>query len=81
MRAAANSTRTGRLPDSFDMLLGSHIHLAQVNTFPEDTYPPQIVIGNSGTQFVAPVTPPDNIDGVEIVQTEVIIECIQLARQ
>ena len=38
----------------------SHIHLAQITSF-EDTdgekNPPQLVVGNSGTQFVAPTEP------------------------
>ena len=61
MQAAANRTKTRRVPDSFDLLLGSHIHLGQVTTFEDsktgEMNVPQLVVGNSGTQFVAPTKP------------------------
>lgn len=61
MQAAANATKWGAMPPSFDLLLGSHIHLAQITTFEDSESgqknPPQLVVGNSGTQFVAPTAP------------------------
>lgn len=78
MMEATSLTDWGQMPPSFDFLLGSHIHLGSITSFEDSNdgtrNPPQIVIGNSGTQFVAPSEPPDDIFGLEVKQTEVMYE-------
>jgi hypothetical protein len=57
------------LPASTRLLLGSHIHLVEVLNFDSDR-PPQIVIGNGGTELVPRVAFPDEIDGAIAKATE-----------
>lgn len=78
MLAATQLTDWGHMPSSFDLLLGSHIHLGSITIFEDNNdhtrNPAQIVIGNSGTQFVAPSEPPDEIFGLEVKQTEMVYQ-------
>ena len=66
------------MPPSFDLLLGSHIHLGSITIFDDSDdgtrNPPQIVIGNSGTQFVSPSEPPNDVFGLEVKKTEVMYQ-------
>ena len=75
---ASQLTDWGHMPPSFDMLLGSHIHLGSITSFEDGSdgtrNPPQVVMGNSGTQFVAMSEPPSDIFGVEVRQTEVMYQ-------
>eukprot|EP00804_Cyclotella_cryptica_P010840 CCRYP_008781-RB/>CCRYP_008781-RB protein AED:0.04 eAED:0.04 QI:1078/1/1/1/1/0.85/7/113/289 len=78
MMEASQLTDWGHMPPSFDVLLGSHIHLGSITSFEDDAdgtrNPPQIVMGNSGTQFVAPAEPPNDIFGLMVKQTEVMYQ-------
>lgn len=78
MVEATSLTDWGQMPPSFDFLLGSHIHLGSITSFENSNdgtrNPPQLVIGNSGTQFVSPSEPPDDIFGLEVRQTEVVYQ-------
>ena len=75
---ASKLTDWGRMPSSFDMLLGSHIHLSSITSFEDGPdglrNPPQVVIGNSGAQLVALSEPPSDIFGVLVRQTEVMYQ-------
>lgn len=46
--------------------MSAHIHLAQLLGFDSKDRPPQLVIGNGGTQLVSEVDPISEIDGVDI---------------
>ena len=78
MLAATQLTDWGHMPSSFDLLFGSHIHLGSITSFEDNSdgtrNPAQIVIGNSGTQFVAPSEPPNEIFGLEVKQTEIMYQ-------
>ena len=69
---------TSQMPPSFDLLLGSHIHLGSITIFEDGDdgtrNPPQIVLGNSGTQFVSPSEPPNDVFGLMVKQTEVMYQ-------
>lgn len=78
MMEATQLTDWGHMPPSFDMLFGSHIHLGSITSFEDNAdgtrNPSQVVIGNSGTQFVAMSEPPNDIFGLEVKQTEVMYQ-------
>jgi hypothetical protein len=78
MMKATLLTDWGHMPTSFDVLLGSHIHLGSITSFDDNNdgtrNPPQIVIGNSGTQFVALSEPPNSIFELEVKKTEVMYQ-------
>jgi hypothetical protein len=79
MAAAANLTDWRSMPPSFDVIFGSHIHLGEITSFEDKAdgtrNPPQVVIGNSGTQFVAAVDgPPKDIFGLLVKQSEVMYQ-------
>ncbi len=59
------AVRSVPLGSFVELLLGSHLHLAEAIDFVGDR-PPQLVVGNGGTQLVPSVDLPDKIDGVEI---------------
>lgn len=54
------------LPEQISLLMSAHIHLAQLLGFESNDRPPQLVIGNGGTQLVSEVDPISEIDGVDI---------------
>jgi len=60
-----DAVRVAGLPEQTDLLVGAHIHLAEILDFAGDR-PPQLVVANSGTQLVPRVDPPAAIDGVDI---------------
>lgn len=68
-----DAVREAGLPDETRLLIGAHIHLAEVLDF-GPARPPQLVVANSGTQLVPRVDPPDGIDGVAIQSHEVIYQ-------
>lgn len=61
------------LPEKTQLLIGAHIHLAEVLDFGK-TRPPQLVVANSGTQLVPRVAPPQEIDGVAIQTHKVLYQ-------
>jgi hypothetical protein len=60
------------LPDQISLLISAHIHLAQLLGFESNDRPPQLVIGNGGTQLVSEVEPISEIDGVDI-KTQMVL--------
>lgn len=60
-----DAARNVQLGSFVELLLGSHLHLAEAIDFVGDR-PPQLVVGNGGTQLVPSVDLPEKIDGVEI---------------
>jgi hypothetical protein len=68
-----DAVKEAGLPAKTQLLLGSHIHLVEVLDFDSDR-PPQIVIGNGGTELVPRVPFPDEIDGVEIRMSKVLYQ-------
>lgn len=56
-----------RINKFFLSLHRSHLHLTQITTFEDSddglSYPPQLIVGNSGTQMTAPVIPLDEFGG------------------
>lgn len=75
---ALKYTKLGQMPPSFDVLLGSHIHLGEITSFEDSDSglrnPPQIVVGNSGTQFIAPTKPPKKIFDLKVKQTNTVYQ-------
>lgn len=67
------AVRLAGLPELTHLLVGAHIHLAEVLDF-GGKRPPQLVVANSGTQLVPRVDPPKEIDGVAIRDQEVLYQ-------
>jgi hypothetical protein len=68
-----DAVREAGLPAEVSLLIGSHIHLAEVIDFGERR-PPQLVVGNSGTQLVPVTPPPVQIDDVPVASQRVVYE-------
>lgn len=68
-----SAVRMAGLPDKTQLLIGAHIHLAEVLDF-GDERPPQLVVANGGTQLVPRVAPPETIDGMEIKSQQVLYQ-------
>jgi hypothetical protein len=68
-----DAVREAGLPEAVELLVGAHIHLAEVLDFGPER-PPQLVVANSGTQLVARVEPPAEIDGIAIQSQRVIYQ-------
>jgi hypothetical protein len=68
-----DAVRKVGLPGAVELLVGAHIHLAEVLDFGGER-PPQLVVANGGTQLVPRVEPPRQIDGVDIRSQEVIYQ-------
>ncbi len=68
-----DAVRMAGLPASTQLLVGAHIHLAELLEFANDR-PPQLVVANGGTQLVSRVEPPTTIDGVDITEQLVIYQ-------
>ncbi len=68
-----NAVRMAGLPENTQLLIGAHIHLAEIIAFANQR-PPQLVVANGGTQLVSRVTPPKKIDGVAIETSRVIYQ-------
>ena len=60
------------LPELTSLLISAHIHLAEILSFKGNSRPPQLIIGNGGTQLVSDVPPINSIDGVEIKTQRVL---------
>jgi hypothetical protein len=60
-----DAVREAGLPRETALLVGAHIHLAELLDF-GGVRPPQLVVANGGTQLVPRVEPPAEIDGVAI---------------
>lgn len=67
------AVRLAGLPDKTRLLIGAHIHLAEVLDF-GNKRPPQLVVANGGTQLVSRVDPPEAIDGVTIQSQQVFYQ-------
>jgi hypothetical protein len=63
----------GGLPRTVDLLLGSHIHLAEIVDF-GGQQPPQLVVGNGGTQLIPYTPPPAAIAGLDIESTSALYQ-------
>lgn len=61
------------LPTETQLLLGSHIHLVEVLDF-NGVQPPQLVVGNGGTQLVNRITPPDDVNGLPIAMSKILYQ-------
>lgn len=61
------------LTESVELVLGSHLHLAEVINFAGNR-PPQLVVGNGGTQLVPSVDLPVQVDGVDIDMIKVFYQ-------
>ncbi|MGH0032936.1 MAG: metallophosphoesterase family protein [Myxococcota bacterium] len=68
-----DAVRKAGLPRETRLLVGAHIHLAEVLDF-GGARPPQLVVANGGTQLVPRVDPPDEIDGVAIGDQRVVYQ-------
>lgn len=68
-----DAVREAGLPRQTRLLIGAHIHLAEVLDF-AGVRPPQLVAANSGTQLVSRVDPPTEIDGVAIGSQQVVYQ-------
>ena len=64
--------RNRGLPAQTQLLIGAHIHLAQILGFGGSGRPPQLIIGNGGTQLVPGVPAIHEIDG-EAIQTQWVL--------
>ncbi len=68
-----DAVREAGLPRETQLLVGAHIHLAEVLDFGGGR-PPQLVVANGGTQLVSRVAPLEEIDGVAIRDQEVLYQ-------
>ena len=68
-----SAVKIAGLPEKTRLLIGAHIHLAEVIDF-GDQRPPQLVVANGGTQLVPRVSAPQAIDGVEIQSQQVFYQ-------
>lgn len=67
-----DAVRERGLPKQTSLLISAHIHLAAILGFEGGDRPPQLIIGNGGTQLVPDVEPIHEIDGKTIVTQRVI---------
>ena len=68
-----DAVRNTGLPQEVHLLIGAHLHLAEVLSFGKQR-PPQLIVGNSGTQLVSETEPPEQIDGLPILDQEVFYQ-------
>lgn len=68
-----DAVRAAGLPRDVRLLIGAHLHLAEVLSFAKQR-PPQLIVGNGGTQLVPETEPPDHIDGLPIRNLQVIYQ-------
>ena len=68
-----DAVRNTGLPRDARLLIGAHLHLAEVLSFGKQR-PPQLIAGNSGTQLIPETEPPEQIDGLPILNREVIYQ-------
>jgi len=68
-----DAVRNAGLPQDVRLLIGAHLHLAEVLSFSKQR-PPQLVVGNSGTQLVPETKPPEQIDGLSILNQQVFYQ-------
>ena len=70
LQAAA---RRAGLPPQVRLLIGAHLHLAEVLSFGKQR-PPQLIVGNGGTELVPETVPPEQIDGLPILMQQVFYQ-------
>ena len=68
-----DAVRNTGLPQDVRLLIGAHLHLAEVLSFGKQR-PPQLIVGNSGTQLVPETKPPEQIDGLSILNRQVFYQ-------
>lgn len=68
-----DAVRRAGLPQEVRLLISAHLHLAEVLSFDKQR-PPQLIVGNGGTELVPETTPPEQIDGLQIVNPQVFYQ-------
>ena len=72
-RELQDAVRKAGLSEDTTLLISAHLHLAQIVEF-GGLRPPQLVIGNSGTELVTETHPPATIDGLPVTESRVIYQ-------
>jgi hypothetical protein len=72
-RELQDAVRKVGLPEDTTVLISAHLHLAQIVEL-GGLRPPQLVIGNSGTELVTETHPPATIDGLPVTESRVIYQ-------
>jgi len=67
-----DAIRDTGLPKETSLLISAHIHLAGIISFKKSKRPPQLIIGNGGTQLVPDVPAITKIDG-ENIETQRVL--------
>jgi len=67
-----DAVRAVGLPKLTTLLISAHLHLAEIIAFKESERPPQLIIGNGGTQLVPDVPEITEIDGEAILTQRVL---------
>ena len=70
-KALQSAVAVAGLSDMIKLIVAGHIHLAELLAF-KGAFPPQLISGNGGTQLVASVQAPKQIDDIEIETQRVI---------
>lgn len=68
-----DAARRAGMPREVRLLIGAHLHLAEILGFGRQR-PPQLIVGNSGTELVPETVPPEYIDGLKILNQRVFYQ-------
>ena len=68
-----DAVRRAGLPQEVRLLIGAHLHLAEVLSFHKQR-PPQLIVGNGGTELVPETVPPEQIDGLQLLNPQVFYQ-------